>query len=151
MSGDGSSYSSRLSDGYISNVRACEKTREGKKRKEKHEEEGNGRKKSENGVSSGGKWTQFRSHQTRRVTGEAGTVTGQQCCITDGHAKSLGVLLLLLRDWNGHFPWWTKDMMIVQFTQKTHFTEFPTDRQSLDSSGSWKKNYRFKDSPGCEA
>lgn len=56
MSGDGSSYSSRLSDGYISNVRACEKTREGKKGKEKPEEEGNGRKKSENGVkSSGGK------------------------------------------------------------------------------------------------
>lgn len=55
MSGDGSSYSSRLSDGYISNVRACEKTWEGEKRKEKHKEEGNGRKKSENGVSSGGK------------------------------------------------------------------------------------------------
>lgn len=35
MSGDGSSYSSRLSDGYISNMRACEKTREGKKKKGK--------------------------------------------------------------------------------------------------------------------
>lgn len=98
MSGDGSSYSSRLSDGYISNVRACEKTREGgKKRKEKHEEEGNGRKKSENGVSSGGERGR-RFGPIRRVTGEAETVTGQQCCITDGHAKSLGVLLLLLRD-----------------------------------------------------
>lgn len=38
MSGDGSSYSSRLSDGYVSNVRAWERTRHRKREREKAEE-----------------------------------------------------------------------------------------------------------------
>lgn len=35
------------------------------------------------------------SYQPRWMTGEAGRMTAQQCCITDGPAKSLGDLLLL--------------------------------------------------------
>lgn len=35
MSGDGSSYSSRLSDGYVSNVRAWERTRHRKRERER--------------------------------------------------------------------------------------------------------------------